>query len=953
VALSSKVSLALVAAGSLALVPGISAAQNITVDGRFSPAQTLVGPNYSINANLGQQMGGNLFHSFGQFNLSNTPVPETATFTSTGSTGPISNVIGRVTGGNPSSIDGGIRSAITGANLYLINPSGIVFGPNATVNVSGSFHASTADYLKMSDGAKFQATNPDASTLSAAPPAAFGFLTARPAAITVNGSTLGPVPGTLGVVAGPVSITGATLSAPAGTIHVTSVAGTGEVPVDPRNTAASTVTSFGPVAVKGGSKLDVSDPSGLGSGGSVFIRSGALTIDASEINGDNYGSGSGGVLSLRGDNQITLSNGANVHAVAMSSGNGADVLLSTAPSGVILADAATVSTDTMASGNSGSITIIAGQLTLQNGTNVLAQSSGSGSGGDVIVSASGPLTINSGASLGTLAFADGNAGNVSVTATGPLTIDMSVGAVASIFQGIASQTQGTGNAGGVAVTAGTLSIVTNGEIESGTNASGNSGSVTVAVSGQLRIDGSGGIPVPAAGPTGIFSQAVGGNGAAGTLSVTTGALSIVNNGEISSGTFASGNAGTTTVVVSGQLTIDGSGAKPEAKAATGIFSQANFGSTGDAGIVNVSAGNLSVVNSGEIAANTFASGNAGRTTVAVSGQLTIDGSRENLAVGRTGIFSQTQSSGAAGTVSVNAGTLVIANDGVISSRTLGSGDGGSLVVRAGNLAIVRDGSIATDTRGPGSGNAGDVSVNVADRLTIDGVSQTAFTGISSRSTQGSDSNAGEVMVSARTLSIGNGGAISTEAEGQRSIASGGNIKLNVSDFLYLSSGEISTSVKGETGNGGDIAIDPQLVILNHSSIIAQAIKGHGGNITISADQFIPSSDSIVSATSQLGISGTVEILSPRVNVNGALVVLSSELRGRTEVLREACAARGDRPISSLVEAGRGGLPQDPEATLPALYIAGRDVSPNGQAGAGTAAATGTLQTAVRLTRRCG
>ena len=99
------------------------------------------------------------------------------------------------------------------------------------------------------------------------------------------------------------SITGATLSAPAGTIHVTSVAGTGEVPVDPRNTAALTVTSFGPVAISGGSTLDVSDPTNLGSGGSVFIRSGALTIDASEIDADNYGSGSGGTLALRGDSQ--------------------------------------------------------------------------------------------------------------------------------------------------------------------------------------------------------------------------------------------------------------------------------------------------------------------------------------------------------------------------------------------------------------------------------------------------------------------------------------------------------------------------------------------------------------------------------------------------------------------------------------------------------------------------
>src|SRR5262249_39598108 len=155
---------------------------------------------------------------------------------------------------------------------------------NATVNVSGGFHASTADYLKMSDGARFQATNPDGSTLSAAPPAAFGFLAAAPAAITVNGSTIGPVPGTLGLAGGPVSITGATLSAPAGTIPVTSAAGTGEVPVDPRNTAALTVKSFGPVDIKSGSTLNVSDPEHFRSGGSVFIRSGALTIDASNIN---------------------------------------------------------------------------------------------------------------------------------------------------------------------------------------------------------------------------------------------------------------------------------------------------------------------------------------------------------------------------------------------------------------------------------------------------------------------------------------------------------------------------------------------------------------------------------------------------------------------------------------------------------------------------------------------
>jgi filamentous hemagglutinin family protein len=1153
VALPSKVVLALVSAGSLAAVPRISVAQHITVDGRFSSAQTLVGPNYSIDANLGKQVGSNLFHSFGQFGLA---TGESAAFSGPAT---ISNVIGRVTGGNPSSIDGKIQSNIAGANLYLINPSGIVFGPNATVNVSGGFHASTADYVKMSDGAKFQATNPDSSTLSAAPPAAFGFLTARPAAITVNGSTLGPVPGTLGLVAGPVSITGATLSAPAGTIHVTSVAGTGEVPVDPRNTAASTVTSFGPVAVTGGSTLDVSDPTNLGSGGSVFIRAGSLSIDASEVNADNYGSGSGAVLSLRGDNQITLSNGANVHAVAMGSGNGADVLLSTATSGVILADAATVLTDTMGSGNSGSITIIAGQLTLQNGTNVLAQNSGSGSGGDVTVSAGGSLTLNSGASLGTVGFADGNAGNVSVTAAGPITIDMSVGAAASLFQGIASQTLGTGRAGNTTVTAGTISITSNGEIESATSAFGQAGDVSVTAFDKLTIDGSGG--TPAASPTGIFSVAApGSTGASGSVSVSAGNLSIRNSGEIATSTFASGSAGSTTVAVSGRLTIDGSKADPKT-GVTGILSQAEPGSSGAAGIVNVRAENLSIINSGEISATTFVSRDAGSVTVAISAQLTIDGSGENLAIGHTGIFSQTKSGGPAGTVSVSAGNIVITNDGVISSTTLGPGNGGSVSVAGGSLTIVGDGRIATDTLGAGSGNAGSVSVDVAGRLAIDGMSQTSFTGISSRSTQGSNGNAGDVKVGVGGLSIVNGGAISTTTDGsgaggtvavavggdialssggqitsatggagnggitgvvaqgplsvtdpgsgiiasatstasgnagsvivaapqitiakggeiasttagtgaggsvivtvpgalvldgagvantqiaasatgpqsgpggsvsvtangliieggaqiasstagpgkggdvnvavasdivlpdpgpqitarstgsgdagsitvsatrllmnngaaisteaETSTASGGNITLHVRDFLYLVSSEISTSVKGETGNGGNIVVDPQLVILDHSSIIAQAIEGHGGNITITAGQFIPSSDSIVSASSELGISGTIVINGPRVDVNGALVVLSTQLRGRTEVLREACAARADRPISSLVEAGRGALPQDPEATLPALYVAGRDLARSGQTAVEPTEASSALKTMVRLAIRCG
>jgi filamentous hemagglutinin family protein len=93
-----------------------ASAQRISIDGRLSPAQTLSGPSYAIGAGLGKQVGGNLFHSFGVFGLNQG---ETATFSGPAS---VNNVIGRVTGGTASSIDGKIQSTIQGASVYLRAP---------------------------------------------------------------------------------------------------------------------------------------------------------------------------------------------------------------------------------------------------------------------------------------------------------------------------------------------------------------------------------------------------------------------------------------------------------------------------------------------------------------------------------------------------------------------------------------------------------------------------------------------------------------------------------------------------------------------------------------------------------------------------------------------------------------------------------------------------------------
>ena len=146
----------------------------VTVDSSFGNAGALVGPNFQIPDTLGNTVGGNLFHSFSDFNIQ---TGESATFTGPES---INNILGRVTGGDASSIDGLIRSEITGANLYLMNPNGFLFGENAKVDVDGAFTLSSRDRINLGKDGVFLARQPNNSVLTASPPQAFGFLGGNP-----------------------------------------------------------------------------------------------------------------------------------------------------------------------------------------------------------------------------------------------------------------------------------------------------------------------------------------------------------------------------------------------------------------------------------------------------------------------------------------------------------------------------------------------------------------------------------------------------------------------------------------------------------------------------------------------------------------------------------------------------------------------------------------------------
>ena len=154
-----KASLVL-AQATTAITPTIGA-------GSLGTTVTQAGNTFQITGGTRPSNGPNLFHSFGEFGV---PTNHLANFLNDTAL-PTTNILGRVTGGNPSNILGTIQTTGFGsANLFLMNPAGIVFGPSASLNVGGSASFTTADYLRFADGAKFNAVpGPQDASISSAP----------------------------------------------------------------------------------------------------------------------------------------------------------------------------------------------------------------------------------------------------------------------------------------------------------------------------------------------------------------------------------------------------------------------------------------------------------------------------------------------------------------------------------------------------------------------------------------------------------------------------------------------------------------------------------------------------------------------------------------------------------------------------------------------------------------
>lgn len=817
---------------------GERAIAQITPDATLGTEASRVMPNVDIQGvpadriDGGALRGTSLFHSFSEFNVGEGHRVYFANPTG------VANILSRVTGSNLSEILGTL-GVDGGANLFLLNPNGIIFGENARLDVAGSFVASTANRLAFGNGVEFSATNPEAPpllTLNVTPGLQYG---SPPQGRIANAGNLAVAPGqTLTLLGTTVTSTGS-LTAPGGTVQILGdrvglfenaridvsgeggggtvliggdFQGKGEVP------NASRTFVGGDVAVR-------ADAGNSGDGGEVIVWADEATRFYGRISArSGESSGNGGFVEVSGKEFLDF-NG-RVDTTAPNGIRGTLLLDPTNIEVVEFLDAET--------GNLADVDAFADPDIGGDGDTKIAADAINFATADVILQATNDITINA----NVLLFNPGvgftaEAGNNIIVNRFISTLDGEIQLIAG---------------GDIFLTSVLGSVFSDGAnvlLNAEGNLSLTDGAV-VETSALLAGTGSGDIEVRT-----------------GSLSMTNGAQLIGNNA------LGIGNPGNISVQASGAVSLAGE--------STAILSSVPPGATGNAGNIEINARSLSLTDGAQVQSILFRTigggipggqGSAGNIRINTTDFVDISGTSANGF--SSGLFTSSErgASGAAGDIEVTTGAFRVADGALVNSLTANVGDAGNVTVNANTFEAVGGGQILTLTRN--SGSAGNITVNASDRITLSGSDPTFFdrllnfgpdvvnnqgsqSALVPDAVSGSTGAGGNLTLNTRELIVTDGAVASASTFGA---GDGGNVAISnfdrPSELVEVSRGGIVGSIvfEGATGNGGNVAIDTEQLVVREGSGISTSTAGAGqaGDLRIVASESVAvSQDSLLSS----------------------------------------------------------------------------------------------------------
>lgn len=897
----------------------------IIPDTTLGNENSVIIPNVNINGTNADQINGgairdsNLFHSFREFNVGDG---QRVYFANPSG---INNILSRVTGNNPSNILGTL--GVNGnANLFLINPNGIIFGKNARLDLAGSFVTSTANAVQFVDGTQFIAggdSSPTNPILTITAPIGLQFGD-NPGAIRVDGNGQGHrsnadlldtdaalqvAPNqTLALVGGNLSLAGGTLKTAGGRIELGSVTSSGLVNLTPIDTGFALgyagISTFGDIQLVGGSVVDTS---GIG-GGDIQVQGRRITLqEGSQLDSSTLGSDAAGVLNVTATESIELIGAtperdwfSGFRALVYPEATGVGSNINVQTERLILQDAAEITTGNFGEGKGGNIILQARQLSVQGGSQILANT-----------------------------FSQGNAGNLQISArdwlevVGTSTDNQLVSLLIT-----SSEPNATGNGGDLTIETGKLIVGDGAGIVSGTFGDGNAGRLNILAHESIEVIGTtrDGLASSVL-ATSVFSGATGDGS---DLKLETGRLTVRDGGQIQAAIFGQGKAGNLNIIARESVEILGSSFDGQLPSALGTSVEEN--AIGDGGDLRIETGKL-IINGSQITSATRGKGNAGDVTIIARDFVEVIGGAVSSSV-------NTGATGDGGDLTIKTGRLTVTDGGQVLANTFGNGDAGKLLIVAREsvevIGTTPDGKfksgLFTSVNQGATGDGGDLDLQTGRLIVQDGATI--------RSGTFAQGAAGNMQISADSVKLDNQASITSTARS----GNGGNMVMQIQYLLLLRRHSQISATAGTDqaeGNGGNITINiPDGFIVafpqENSDITANAFQGSGGKVNINAtgvfgikplsrsqlEQLLQTSDPTKLSPSQLQTSDITAISQSNASLNGDVnlnILDSDPSQGLQElptdivdvsglINQNLCAVSQG---SEFIVTGRGGLPASP------------------------------------------
>ncbi|WP_181280689.1 filamentous hemagglutinin N-terminal domain-containing protein [Aphanothece hegewaldii] len=643
--------------------------------------------------------GNNLFHSFAEFNVIDGQQVYFANPTG------IKNIFSRVTGNNPTNILGTL-GVLGEANLLILNPNGIFFGPNARIDLKGAFVASTADHL-IFDGYAFSANNPqEVPLLTLNVP--IGLQYGNSGAIKVQGSLLEVSQGqTLALVGGNLSLEGASLLAFGGEIELGSVLGNATVQIDSSDFRLHFPNELGNISLNNEARVSVRSENGGNIringhnldilGGSVLLAGIESELGARESQA--------GTIEINTTGTITLTDGSLISNIVKqgSVGNSGEINITTRS--LSITKGASVQASTSGQGNAGNINIIAQKSVILDGTDLTGYPSSIfntvrqeavGKGGTINITTE-ELSVTNGALLNVGTYGIGDAGNINIIAIEKVSFD---GADLAGYSSAAISEvniNAIGNGGSIKITTGDLTMTDSAYLSVGTDGQGDAGSIIINARNTVSFDGVGSNNAPSLALSIVDDQGV---GKGGNINIMAQSLFLTNGAVFVASTNGQGNAGNINIQAQNIVSLDGIGSNDIPSA---LLSQATPDATGDGGNINLTTDALSLTNGALFSVSTEGQGKGG--SISIQSQTAYASNGASISVG-------SQGTGIGGNLQLSTNTLVLNNNASLKAQT-NSSKGGNIILQVQDLLMLHHTSQISATAGlsGAGGDGGNININ--------------------------------------------------------------------------------------------------------------------------------------------------------------------------------------------------------------------------------------------------